>query len=114
MGRRVLEHEIRRQIYEDGSYLQHSMNYHRLMLHDCIWAIRLAELNGQPLSSKLIDRVRRAAEFLFQMTDPDTGRVPNYAERREIERIVRANREAGQGFRDLVLDLVDSKTFRSR
>lgn len=43
-----------------------------------------------------------------------TGRVPNYAERREIERIVRANREAGQGFRDLVLDLIDSKTFRSR
>jgi hypothetical protein len=78
IGRRVLEHEIRRQIYEDGSYLQHSMNYHRLMLHDCIWAVRLTELNKQPLSSELTDRVRRAAEFLFQMTDPDTGRVPNY------------------------------------
>jgi len=77
-GRRVLEREIRRQIYEDGSYLQHSMSYHRLMLHDCIWAIRLAELNEQPLSSELTRRVSRAAEFLFQMTDPDTGRVPNY------------------------------------
>ena len=43
-----------------------------------------------------------------------TGRVPNYAERREIERIVRANREAGKGFEDLVLDLVDSRTFRAR
>jgi hypothetical protein len=43
-----------------------------------------------------------------------TGRVPGYAERREIERIVRANREAGQGFHDLVLDLVDSRTFRAR
>ena len=43
-----------------------------------------------------------------------TGRVPSYAERREIERIVRANREAGQGFRDLVLDLIDSRTFRAR
>jgi hypothetical protein len=43
-----------------------------------------------------------------------TGRVPNYAERREIGRIVRANREAGQGFQDLVLDLIDSKSFRSR
>ena len=43
-----------------------------------------------------------------------TGRVPSYAERREIDRIVRANREAGQGFRDLVLDLIDSRTFRAR
>ncbi len=78
MGRQVLEREVCRQIYEDGSYVQHSMNYHRLMLHDCIWAIRLAELNDRPLSDELIDRVGRAAEFLFQMTDPDTGRVPNY------------------------------------
>ena len=42
------------------------------------------------------------------------GRLPNYAERREIEKLVRANREAGKGFRDLVLDLVDSRTFRAR
>ena len=43
-----------------------------------------------------------------------TGHLPNYAERREIEKLVRANREAGKGFRDLVLDLVDSHTFRAR
>jgi len=43
-----------------------------------------------------------------------TGRLPNYAERREIEKLVRANREAGKGFRDLFLDLVDSRTFRGR
>jgi len=42
------------------------------------------------------------------------GRMPNYAERREIEGIVRANREAGKGFQDLVLDLIDSRTFRAR
>lgn len=43
-----------------------------------------------------------------------TGRVPNHAERREIEALVRANRERGQGFQDLVLDLIDSRTFRAR
>lgn len=43
-----------------------------------------------------------------------TGRVPNYAEKREIEKLVRANREAGKGFQDLVLDLIDSRTFRTR
>ena len=43
-----------------------------------------------------------------------TGRVPNYAEQRELEKLVRANRESGKGFQDLVLDLIDSRTFRAR
>jgi hypothetical protein len=77
-GRRVLEKEVRRQVYDDGSYVQQSMNYHRVMLHDCVWAIRLAESNGQPFSPELRRRVAGAAAFLFQMVDPDTGRVPNY------------------------------------
>ncbi|MCE9630557.1 MAG: DUF1588 domain-containing protein [Planctomycetia bacterium] len=42
-----------------------------------------------------------------------TGRVPNYAEQREIKNIVRANREAGMGFQDLVLDLVGSRMFHA-
>jgi hypothetical protein len=78
VGRRVLEREIRRQIYVDGSYVQHSMNYHRVLLHDALWALRLAELNGQPLSSEAKDRVSLAGEFLLQMLDPDSGGVPNY------------------------------------
>ena len=78
LGRRVLEQEVPRQIYEDGSYVQQSMNYHRVMLHDCIWAIRLAELNSIPFSKSLTDRVGRAGEFLFEMLDTTSGRVPNY------------------------------------
>jgi asparagine synthase (glutamine-hydrolysing) len=77
-GRRVLEQEVARQIYDDGSYVQHSMNYHRVMLHDCLWIIRLAELNGVPLSKSLTDRVARAGEFLFEMLDLTSGKVPNY------------------------------------
>ncbi len=42
-----------------------------------------------------------------------TGRVPNYAERHAIKEIVKKNRENGQGFRDLVLDLIDSPIFRA-
>jgi hypothetical protein len=78
LGRRVFEKEVCRQIYDDGSYVQHSMNYHRLMLHDCFWAIRLAELNNQPLSEEVAGRAATAGEFLFQMLDAETGRVPNY------------------------------------
>jgi len=43
-----------------------------------------------------------------------TGRVLNYAEKHEIERIVKENHEAGNGFRDLLLALVESKTFRTQ
>lgn len=78
IGRNVLEREAIRQIYDDGSYVQHSMNYHRVMLHDLLWAIRLADLNNQPLSDNLKDRFAKAASFLFDMMDPDTGCVPNY------------------------------------
>ncbi|MDF1752120.1 MAG: DUF1588 domain-containing protein [Verrucomicrobiales bacterium] len=43
-----------------------------------------------------------------------TGRVPNYTEKKEIEKIVIDNRVNGtNGFRDLIVALIDSKTFRT-
>lgn len=77
IGRRGLESEARRQIYDDGSYVQYSFNYHRVMLHDFLWAAALGEAYGQKLSPELYSRVGRAADFLYQMMDPDTGGVPN-------------------------------------
>ena len=43
-----------------------------------------------------------------------TGRVPNYSERKQIEKIVTANHETGNGFRDLMLALIESETFRTK
>lgn len=43
-----------------------------------------------------------------------TGRVPNYSERKEIAAIVKANHETGNGFRDLLLALIQSETFRTK
>ena len=44
------------------------------------------------------------------------GRRPNYAERDEIKQLVEANLAKGgdKGFRDLFLELITSKTFRTR
>jgi len=78
LGRRVLADELRRQTYADGSYLQHSMNYHRVMLHVSMLGLRLAELAGRPFGRDLYDRLARGGEFLFQMMDPQTGRLPQY------------------------------------
>ena len=80
LGRRILECEARRLIYADGAFVQHSVNYHRLMLHDYIWAVRLGELHGQPFTRELKERVGRAGEFLFQIQDEESGSVPYYGQ----------------------------------
>jgi len=78
LGRRVLEREVLGQVYEDGSYVQQSMNYHRVMLQDCLWASQLAELSHQPLAQEVTARLTRAAEFLYEVLDKSSGCVPNY------------------------------------
>jgi len=76
-GRRILIAEIRRQVYSDGSYVQHSVNYHRVMLDDCLWAWRLGQTAGQPLD-EIRGELDRAVEWLWALVDPATGRAPNY------------------------------------
>ena len=77
-GRKVLEEQAEELIYEDGAFAQHSMNYHRVMLHDCLWSIRLGELNECPLSDRLRAKVKAAADFLYQCQDERSGRLPLY------------------------------------
>lgn len=77
-GRKVIETEVDRQIYDDGAYIQHSTNYHRLMLHDLLWALRLGELNDHRLSEGVYRKFEKAVEFLYQLLDIESGGVPNY------------------------------------
>ena len=77
-GRKILAEEAERQIADDGSYIQNSLNYHRLMLQDYIWAARLGETCGDQLPASLLRRIERAVEFLYQMQDQESGRVPCY------------------------------------
>lgn len=75
-GRRVLEDLARELIYADGSFSQHSMNYHRVMLHDYLWAVRLGDLNGEALSDQLRAKVAAAGDFLWRCQDDISGAVP--------------------------------------
>lgn len=79
-GRRVLESLGRELIYDDGAFAQHSVNYHRLMLHDYLWALRLGEVSEKPFSAELKARVAQAGEFLYQIQDEVSGRVPYYGQ----------------------------------
>jgi heparinase II/III-like protein len=79
-GRQVLESLGRELIYDDGAFSQHSVNYHRLMLHDYLWALRLGEVSNKPFSVELKARVGQAGEFLYQIQDEVSGQVPYYGQ----------------------------------
>lgn len=78
LGRRWLIAGFERQVFSDGGYMQHSTNYHRLALHAGLWAARLAEVNGEPLSGSVLDALRRMSRCLSALIDPETGCVPNF------------------------------------
>lgn len=78
VGRRVLVEGMRRQIYSDGSYIQHSMNYHRVMLQVCTLAMRIGELAGKRFPVACYEQLARATQFLYQMSDAVTGKTPHY------------------------------------
>jgi len=76
-GKAIFIREALKQIYPDGSYIQHSTNYHRLALQDILWAIRLGQLNDDPFPEKFLARFKLATDYLYQLQDP-SGQVPNY------------------------------------
>lgn len=78
LGKRIFEGEMRRQVFDDGSYAQYSPNYQRVMLHDAIWALRLGELNKQQFPKDIYEKVSKSALFLLEILDPVSGFVPNH------------------------------------
>ena len=77
-GKKWFEQEIAYQIYEDGTFLQFSMNYHRVAVQLLTWGIQLAKLNNERFDSIVYDRAQKSLDFLDACTDPITGKLPNY------------------------------------
>ena len=77
-GRRWLIRGILNQVDQDGGYVQHSANYYRLLLHLGLWVTRIADLNGEPFPTKVIEALGRATHVLRAMVDQESGRAPNY------------------------------------
>lgn len=74
LGWRWLNWAFCHQISDFGEYIQHSTNYHRLILQTALWvdAIRDVDWPDQTLQS-----LSRATHWLFSMIDPASGRTPN-------------------------------------
>ena len=78
LGRQVLTYEAEHQIGVDGSYIQNSFNYHRVMMQDYIYALRLGEVLGDRLEPVIYERLGSACSFMYQVQDLQTGNVPFY------------------------------------
>lgn len=77
-GRKWFEEEISYQIYEDGTYLQFSMNYHRVVIQLLSLGISLAEIHGNPFSKSVYVRAYKSVNFLYQCQNEKDGWLPNY------------------------------------
>ncbi|MEW5868009.1 MAG: alginate lyase family protein [Chloroflexota bacterium] len=77
LGWRWFERGLQMQIAEDGAYIQHSANYHRLMLQLAVWVDCLGRSAGRVLSDTTQARLEAATRWLLALVDPASGGAPN-------------------------------------
>jgi hypothetical protein len=77
-GRKWLEQEVDYQIYEDGTFLQFSMNYNRVLVQLLSFGISITEKNNQPFSEKFYLKAYKTLNFLYQCLQKENGFLPNY------------------------------------
>lgn len=77
-GKKYIIEEGLYQIYEDGSYLQFSMNYHRVMTQLFTWFCFLTKKHNESVPNELINRIQKANNFLYQHQDLTSGWLPNH------------------------------------
>jgi hypothetical protein len=76
-GWRWLHWGLQRQIDEDGAYVQHSSNYHRLMLLIALWVAAIPGGEGRPFPDGTRQRLSMATRWLLALVDRLNGQVPN-------------------------------------
>lgn len=74
LGWRWFNWAFRRQISDYGEYIQHSVNYHRVMLQIALWVDAIKDVEWLRLTFRSLGR---ATHWLFSMLDPASGRTPN-------------------------------------
>ena len=80
-GQRWFQNEVCYQVYADGTYLQHSMNYHRAVIQLLSWAVILAKKNGIDFSSDVHKQAQKSIGFLNAcLVSNSEGQLPNYGE----------------------------------
>lgn len=78
LGRKLIENRVNHLVAADGSFSQHSLTYHRLFLDSMVMTEVWRRRSGLAEFSKgTREKLSRASEWLFAMTDPESGDGPN-------------------------------------
>jgi len=77
MGWNIFNDGLQHQISPDGSYIQHSSNYHRLMLQLALWVNLLASHVNEVFPDQTCALLSAATNWLFSLIDPISGGAPN-------------------------------------
>ncbi len=77
-GRDWFEKEIQYQIYADGTFLQFSMNYHRVVVQLLSFGIGITQIHQKPFSKEVYQKAHASVNFLFQCQNEENGWLPNY------------------------------------
>jgi hypothetical protein len=76
-GWRWINKALEDQITADGTYVQHSMNYHRLMMHAALWVSSFSRKRDINLRPEVREKLASATGWLLAQFDPLSGRMPN-------------------------------------
>lgn len=77
-GEKLLRRLVREQFAADGWYIQHSFNYLRVALDQCIVAERVLRSIGRGLPAEAAQRLRAAAALMMEVMESSNGIVPNH------------------------------------
>lgn len=77
IGWRWFTRGLFKQISPAGVYIQHSTNYHRLMLQLALWVHHIIQRENLIFPEPLPERLSAATRWLLALLDRDSGRVPN-------------------------------------
>ncbi|MDR1497719.1 MAG: heparinase II/III family protein [Puniceicoccales bacterium] len=77
-GAAALERQVAELVYADGGFSQHSAVYHRVLLHDLLWAALVWQVHGEAVPVWLMETGARAARFLGALVDAETGQAHLY------------------------------------
>jgi hypothetical protein len=77
LGWKWFHRGLQAQISDEGVYIQHSTNYHRLMLQTALWVYCLAQSSGKPFPKDTLARLAMATRWLSTLLDAHNGYTPN-------------------------------------
>ena len=78
LGRGCFEDGLAKQVFVDGGYVQHSVNYQRLALQTGLLVAKTAQDEGEPLSQSSLHALGSMARCLSALVDEESGNPPNF------------------------------------